>query len=283
MSHRPQIIEITDPCLQLINGNRVFSTLEGENPGGSMKDHMVRGEIEDLLKRNIISSGGGISEVSAGSTATSLAHYCPEYGLKCVLFVPTGIAEKTLEGLKAKGAELHQEEMSVIYSNYDKFQDLNSDLIRFNQLFDISKRRHYHSLGFAIRREIGPVNAIIGSVGTGHSLLGTAEGLNSPWVISAEPAPLFKVSGVRNVTADRYGEEDRLGPQDFSQRILVGEQEILNQNEILTSVGLVECGRSFNLVLSALHTFLLDKSDQKIFATGASLKRIKAQALRQAS
>jgi cysteine synthase len=283
MSFKPQIIEITDPCLQLENGNRVFSTLEGENPGGSMKDHMVRGEIEDLLKRNLIRSGGGISEVSAGSTATSLAHYCSEYGLKCVLFVPNGIAENIVVGLKEKGAEIHSEEMGVIYHNYDKFLAANSGLIRFNQLFDTHKRRHYHSLGFAIRREIGAVSAIIGGVGTGHSLLGTAEGLNCAWVVTAEPESVFKVPGVRNIAVDRYGAEDFLGRQNFNQRILVGEQEILDKGSIITSAGLVQAGRSFNLVLTALRAYLQDKSNQRIFAMGAALKRVDAEVLRIAS
>lgn len=283
MIYKPQIIEILDPCLGLGDGNRVFSTLEGENPGGSMKDHMVRGEIEDLLQRNIILKGGGVSEVSAGSTAASLAHYCPQYGLKCVLFVPTGIAENVVQNLKDKGAEIHSEDMNVIYGNYDKFLTTNSDLFRFNQLFDTGKRKHYHALGFAIRRELGAIDAVIGGVGTGHSLLGTAEGLNSRWVVTAEPADTFKVSGVRNITADRYGAEDRLGPLDFNQRILVDEKDMLDKTEILTSEGMVQSGRSFNLVLAALRSFLQDKSGQKVFAMGAALKRVEAKVLRRIS
>lgn len=274
MSLRPRIVEIIDPILQLKAGNRIFTSLEGENPGGSMKDHMVRGEIEELLKSKRLQKGGGVAEVSAGSTAVSLAHYCQRYDLQCVLFVPTGISPEIVNNLRSQGATVYQEDLAHIYSAFDVFMKSHPELIAFNQLYDSTKRRHYNSFGLFIQNEIGPISAVIGGVGTGHSLLGIAEGCGATvQAITAEPAS-FKVSGVRNVAIDRYGEQDSLGIDNFDQRFLITAQEFNPIESILTSEGEIQIGASFSLVLAAAKAYLKQKTHQKIFAISASGKTL---------
>ena len=278
-----EIVEIIDPWLQLQNGNRVFTTLEGENPGGSMKDHMVHGEIEDLWQKNLLKNGSGISEVSAGSTAASLAYYCPLYGLKCVLFVPPAAPLHLLNSLQKQGAEIHVEEMSSIYGAYDSFTSQHPELHRFDQLFDNSKRRYYHSLGAEVLNSLGRIDAIIGSVGTGHSLLGTAEGMGRPFTISAEPESPLRIPGVRNVEADRYGEKDTCQAKDFYLRMIVTATDLPPAINVLTTVGLVQIPVSFQLVLAGLKNYLNNKKNLQVFAVGASLKPLEKLSLKQAA
>jgi cysteine synthase len=269
------IVEIAASELNLRDGNRIFTSLEGENPGGSMKDHMVEGEIAYLFQSGQIKKGGIISEVSAGSTATSLAHYCREQKLQCTLFVPKTVAPTLVEALQSQGAEVFQEDMAEIYASYEKFLIARPGSIRFDQLFDFNKRRHYHSLGKRAAEFIGtPVSAIVGAVGTGHSLLGTAEGANAHWVVSAEPQSGFTVSGVRNIELNRYGDRDEISPKDFNQRVLVAEAQLVPKDTLETSAGTVKMGPSFKLVLAGIQEYLQGKSQQTVFALGASLKRI---------
>lgn len=272
----PSTIEIIDPNLTLENGNRVFTTLEGENPGGSIKDHMVRGEIEDLFKKKLLKVGDVISEVSSGSTAISLAHYCSQFGLKCVLFIPNTASWKLVAELQDLGAEIHTAELSSIYSLYSSYIAQEPSVYSFNQLFDETKQRHYFNFGVQIFRSIGPVNTIIGAVGTGHSLLGTAKGLGAPLVVSAEPETHLKISGVRNLEFERYGEKDTCGPSQFDRRVIVDEKEIPTTQIILTDHGSVQITPSFQLVLGAIRIFLRDKKNFRVFALGASLKRLPA-------
>ncbi|QDK36372.1 pyridoxal-phosphate dependent enzyme [Bdellovibrio sp. NC01] len=276
MNLRPRIVEIIDPILQLKAGNRIFTSLEGENPGGSMKDHMVRGEIEELLNTGRLQKGGGVAEVSAGSTAVSLAHYCQRNDLQCVLFVPNGISPEIVANLRRQGATVYQEELAQIYQVFDVFMKSHPELIAFNQLYDVSKRRHYNSFGSLIQNEIGPLAAVIGGVGTGHSLLGISEGCGAGvQAISAEPAS-FKVSGVRNVAIDRYGDQDSLNAQSFDQRFLITPEELTATESILTSVGEIQIGASFSLVLAAARAYFKGKTHQKIFAISASGKLLAA-------
>lgn len=271
---RPRIVEIIDRSLGLKNGNRIFTSLEGENPGGSIKDHMVWGELQGLRKPQGTSPLVGVSEVSAGSTAASLAYYCRQWGLKCVLFVPTTASAEILSRLRSLGAEVHQEELKNIYEKYDELMASRKDLHRFDQLFDEGKRRHYHAFGSTVLKEVRHVHAICGAVGTGHSLRGISEGLATPCpVLTAEPEPSYKISGVRNIAQDRYGDKDTLTSSCFTQRIIIPEMALLPNKAIQTTEGEVLLGPSFSLVLAAVKTYLIDKTGQNIFAVGAALRR----------
>lgn len=278
-----KIIEITDPYLELENNNRVFTTLEGENPGGSIKDHMVHGEIEDLLKKKSFNPKHGVSEVSSGSTATSLAYYCSQRGIRCVLFIPNTASWKLLAELQKQGAEVHTAETNSIYAFYDSYISQHPNLYRFNQLFDETKQRHYYDLGTQILHSLGqPVSAIIGGVGTGHSLLGTAQGLGGPLIISAEPEPLLKISGIRNIEYERYGTQDTCQPAQFDRRMVITERMLPNMQSIFTTEGPVQIPPSFQLVLQALKIYLRNQSNLRVFALGASLKRLQPAKTRTA-
>lgn len=271
----PRIVELTDSCLGLKNGNRVFTSLEGENPGGSIKDHMVLGELR-LLQKLKDSGIQGVSEVSAGSTAASLAHYCDELSLKCVLFVPTTTNEEVIDSLRAKGAEVYREELSIVYNSYDRFMESRPDLFRFNQLFDDEKRKHYWAFGAAIRQRMGRVDSVFGAVGTGHSLRGISEGVgNTCHSVTTEPDASYKIPGVRNLELNRYGPLDTLAPAHFTQRIIVAEKEISRVKTLRTDFKDIEVNPSFALVLGGLEPYLSNKTEQSIFAIGASLKTIK--------
>lgn len=278
MSIPLNITEIIDPRLNFGEGNRVLTTLEGENKGGSIKDHMVRGELIDLLNQKLIKKGDTISEVSSGSTAFSIAHYCSQYELKCILFMPNHLPWKLLVELQKLGAEVRTEEPTSIYSIYESFSAAHPMIHRFNQLLDSTKSRHYHQLGMQILNNTGPINAIIGGVGTSHSLFGTAEGLGSPKTISAEPASFFKVNGIRNIDFERYGEKDPCLSNHLDQRIIIPESLLFEAQTVLTSDGLIEISRSFQLVLAATEVYLKDYKNLQVFSLGASLRRVKKQA-----
>ncbi|MGZ3772287.1 MAG: pyridoxal-phosphate dependent enzyme [Pseudobdellovibrionaceae bacterium] len=265
---------IIDPFLQLENNNRVFTSLEGENPGGSIKDHMVKGELEDLIKENIIKKDDTISEVSSGSTALSLAYHCKVLGLKCILFLPETASWHLLADLQKLKAEVQTYEAKSIYAFYDSFSSRNPSVYRFNQLFDERKKRHYENFGSQILNHLGPMDAIIGGIGTGHSLLGTARGLNTPLIISAEPDPSMQIVGVRNIEHERYGRLDACTPNLFHQRIIISQKSEFDLSPILTDYGAIEAPASFQLVMAAVKVFLLKgHKNLKIFALGASLKR----------
>ena len=268
---KTDIVEIKTEGLldEAFSSVRIFTTVEGENPGGSIKDHMVEGELQFLLQQKTIKLGSLISEVSAGSTAVSLAYYGKQYGLKCHLFLPQETPLETQNKLKSLGANLHLAEAKLLYKLHDEFCK-ESGSYAFNQLFDKQKSRHYHALGKFIQSELKKIDLVIGSVGTGHSIKGIAKAIKNAKVFSAEPVSPLQIKGVRNIEVDRYGEHDPCSIQDFDQRIFVAENECPQIKTLETLTRSIAIGPSFNLVLGALKKLSYGKKFPIILALGAN-------------
>lgn len=228
----------------------VYTSLEGENPGGSIKDRMVLGELNELIANGKLRPGSWIAEISSGSTARSLAYYCASLGIRCALFVPRTLSEPELHRLQECGAEVHPVEVE---GAYERFQNFCHDraIAPFNQLFDASKRRHYHAFGRTVQTLIGRVDWLIGGVGTGHALSGTGSGMPiGPLLISAEPAEGV-VNGIRNIDLERHGPEDPCVAAWFNRRVVVEKQDYYLLPSISTGRGSLAFSDSFRVVLGA--------------------------------
>lgn len=244
-----EIVRITDPRIA-DPSFELFTSLEGDNPGGSIKDHLVEGELTELRGKGLLAEGATVSEVSAGSTALSLAKWAPRFQLKCDLFVPEGTDPERIRALESAGANVMLAPMETIYAEHEKHRAWHKTYF-FNQLWDGTKERHYHSLGRRIRDERGSFPLALGAVGTGHSLKGVGHGLNAADVMTAEPLAPLRIAGIRNILEVRYGDQDPCAERDFSRRLLVGPSELFEDKKISTSRGPVLIGQSFQLVLGA--------------------------------
>lgn len=262
-----EVIEITDTrvCQPEV---RVFTTVEGENPGGSIKDHMVFGELSDLRSRGLLPRGSKISEVSAGSTARSLSHYAMAFELECHLFIPEDSSPELCQQLEKNKARLHLLPRDVIYAKHDEFCFKHKSRA-LNQLWDRTMSRHYLSLGRRIRAAIGEVDYVVGTVGTGHSLKGVAAGLNAPHIVTAEPVPGFTVNGIRNLESERYGPHDPCKPSDFERRLFISSNHCFHY-EKFDSARPLKTPPSFHLVLAAIQQLTNTQSPCRILALGAS-------------
>jgi cysteine synthase len=268
-------VEIVDPWFKeaLASGHRILTSLEGENPGGSIKDHMVKNELQSLLQAGRLRPGQAVSELSAGSTALSLAHYCRELSLRCILFLPDTVSPELVARLQKQADEVHLLEPTTAYEEYGKICAVKG-YHPLNQLFDEKKKTHYHALGRQILNYAPKVTHLVGAVGTGHSLLGIAQGANIR-AISAEPVPPWKISGCRNIDAERYGAEDRCTPDLFARRVRLesSSNSIFPSLYVQSHLGRLEISSSFQLVLGAIKQILNGLTSTTVFAVGAANRR----------
>lgn len=262
------IVRLTDSKV-VSEGRQVFTTREGLNPGGSIKDHMVYGELSDWLKKGVVKAGDRVSEVTSGSTGFSLAYYAQYFGLTCDLFLPLEFPLKLQEQLIHMGAHLHLVPREEAYEQHEFFCK-NSGSRAFNQLYDSAKSRHYQTWGESIQRQIGNIDCVMGAIGTGHSLKGVAKAFPEAVCISVEPEEGCFISGIRNISTERYGLCDTCNISDFYKRIVLAPSEFFNKEQVITCGGLIHVGDTFKLVLGALKFLNDDWKFDRILAIGAN-------------
>lgn len=84
----------------------VYIKLEGQNPGGSIKDRTALGMVEDAEARGVLKPGGLIVEPTSGNTGVGLAQVAAARGYRLILCMPAQMSEERKRTLRAYGAEL---------------------------------------------------------------------------------------------------------------------------------------------------------------------------------
>jgi len=88
------------------DGVRLFLKLEGNNPGGSVKDRPAFNMINEALKRGDIKKGGTLVEATSGNTGIALAFISKLLGLNMVLVMPENSTVERVKTMRAYGAEV---------------------------------------------------------------------------------------------------------------------------------------------------------------------------------
>jgi cystathionine beta-synthase len=83
-------------------GHDVVAKLEFMNPGGSIKDRMVR-----YMLRNLPEGGRHVVESSSGNTGAALAMASAVLGLRCDVTVPDTTSIEKVKRIRAYGADVH--------------------------------------------------------------------------------------------------------------------------------------------------------------------------------
>ena len=74
-------------------GVKLLLKLEGNNPGGSVKDRAAYNMISEAIKRKNIKKGDTLVEATSGNTGIALALMAKVLGVKMILVLPEN-AEK---------------------------------------------------------------------------------------------------------------------------------------------------------------------------------------------
>ncbi len=188
---------------------KVFVKLEMSNPTGSMKDRMARAAIEAAEKKGQLGPGGTVVEYTGGTTGISLAFVRAAKGYRIEIVFSDAFSPQKALTMRAFGAHV-----TVMHN---KGKGITADTIRqmIEKAKEISQRPGYwwsdqlnnrdaaggyHGLGEEIWAQTkGTVDAFVQSVGSAHSIHGSAEALcshNRPvYVVAVEPRESAVLSG----------------------------------------------------------------------------------------
>ena len=184
---------------------RLFGKLEGQNPGGSVKDRaalsMIRGAMEaGRLK------GKRIVEATSGNTGIAMAMIAAHFDLPITLIMPENSTQERIDTMRAYGAEviLTPAERTIEYSR-ELAQEMEDggEYVQINQFANPDNwRAHYRTTGPEIWRDTdGQVTHFVSSMGTTGTITGTGRYLHeqSPAVriVGVQPTDGSRIPGIR--------------------------------------------------------------------------------------
>ncbi|GAA4964944.1 cysteine synthase CysM [Algibacter aquimarinus] len=192
-------------------GVRLFLKLEGNNPGGSVKDRPAFNMISEALKRGDIKKGGTLVEATSGNTGIALAFISKLLGLNMVLIMPENSTEERVKTMRAYGAEVILTPADVgIEGSRDlafKLRDEKGYTLLNQFENDDNWKAHYKTTGPEIWRDTeGKITHFVATMGTTGTIMGTSRFLKEQnpdiQIVGAQPADGARIPGIRKWSPD---------------------------------------------------------------------------------
>ena len=200
-------------CQQLNTNPNVelWFKLEGQNPGGSIKDRAALNMVRTALDSGAISLQTPLIEATSGNTGIALAMICAIYGLSIELVMPENSTIERVKTMKAYGAKVTLTPASdgiEASRDYAQKRVTTEGYFSFNQ-FDnpANSQAHYLGTGPEIWRDTHQqVTHFVATMGTTGTISGTGRFLKeqnpSVKVIGVQPKEGAKIPGIRKWSAE---------------------------------------------------------------------------------
>jgi len=188
------------------SGVNVFGKLEGQNPGGSVKDRAAYGMIKGALDRGEIKPGMRLVEATSGNTGIALAMIARLFNLDITLLMPDNSTSERVQTMEAYGAEviLTPAARTIEYS-----RELAEEMVAqggylmLNQFANPDNWGiHYQTTGPEIWRDTaGQVTHFVSSMGTTGTIMGVSRFLKemnpAVQIVGVQPTDGSSIPGIR--------------------------------------------------------------------------------------
>jgi cysteine synthase B len=185
---------------------RILGKLEGNNPGGSVKDRAALGMIKGALERGEIKRGDKLVEATSGNTGIALAMIARIMGLNITLIMPDNSTRERVLAMEAYGAKviLTPSAKTIEYSRELAEQmAANEGYYILNQFANPDNyRMHYETTGPEIWRDTkGTVTHFVSAMGTTGTIMGVSRFLKEQnpavQIIGTQPTDGSCIPGIR--------------------------------------------------------------------------------------
>jgi len=182
---------------------RILGKLEGNNPGGSVKDRAAKNMIESAIARGEIKAGTKLIEATSGNTGIALAMIARLFGLEIELAMPANSTRERVLTMEAFGAKVTLTESIESARDYAVDKAASGEYILLNQFENPDNYlAHYKTTGPEIFRDTdGKVTHFVSSMGTTGTIMGTSMYLKEQnpniQIIGCQPTEGSKIPGIR--------------------------------------------------------------------------------------
>ena len=188
------------------NNVTIYAKLEGQNPGGSVKDRPAYYMIKGAIDRGDIKQGDKLIEATSGNTGIALAMIAQALGVQMTLVMPDNSTSERIKAMEAYGAELilTPAERTIEYSRElaEKMASEEGYYI-LNQFANPDNyKSHYTGTGPEIWRDTkGKITHFVSAMGTTGTIMGVSRYLKeqSPEVeiVGTQPTDGSSIPGIR--------------------------------------------------------------------------------------
>ena len=186
--------------------NRILVKLEGNNPGGSVKDRPALNMLVQAELRGAIKPGDALIEATSGNTGIALAMVAAAKGYKMILIMPDSMSNERKAAMAAYGAELilvsSEEGMEGARDLAQRLEAQGRGLVLDQFANQDNPDAHYHSTGPEIWRDTeGEVTHFVCSMGTTGTIMGVSRFLKEQnaavQIVGLQPQEGSKIPGIR--------------------------------------------------------------------------------------
>ncbi|WP_221390150.1 cysteine synthase CysM [Dyadobacter sp. NIV53] len=192
--------------LNRINPNpqvKIYGKLEGNNPGGSVKDRAAYSMIKGALDRGEIKSGTKLIEATSGNTGIALAMIASLFEVEIELIMPQNSTRERVLTMEAFGAKVTLTETMEGARDYAEKLAADNGYFMLNQFANPDNwKAHYKTTGSEIWKDTNQkITHFVSSMGTTGTIMGVSRYLKEQnenvQIIGCQPTDGSSIPGIR--------------------------------------------------------------------------------------
>ncbi|HET6835436.1 MAG TPA: cysteine synthase family protein [Acidimicrobiales bacterium] len=227
----------------------ILAKLEGQNPGGSIKDRIAWKMVQEAEADGTLAAGRTIIEPSSGNTGIALAMIARTRGYRVKIVMPENVSIERRQALEVWGAEIFltpaEEGSNGAVRRAQELADEHPEWVFLCQYAnEANPRAHYETTGPEIWRDAPDVTHFVAGLGTTGTLMGVGRFLKEQnpevKVVAIEPPLGERVEGLRNLDEgyippvyEKWG-----GPDLLDRKRIVRPRESIEWTRRLIEVGI---------------------------------------------
>lgn len=182
---------------------KIYAKLEGNNPGGSVKDRSALNMIRSALERGEINKNTKLIEATSGNTGIALAMIASVYGIEIELVMPSNSTRERTLTMEAFGAKVTLLDGIELCRDYAEEKAANGKSFQLNQFANPDNFwAHYKTTGPEMWRDTEQkITHFVSSMGTTGTIMGCSRFLKEKnptiQIIGCQPTEDSSIPGIR--------------------------------------------------------------------------------------
>ena len=201
------------PMVELTRMNKnqsvkVYAKLEGNNPGGSVKDRPALNMIRSAIERGDIKKGTKLIEATSGNTGIAMALMAGLFNLDIELVMPETSTRERVLTMKAYGAKVTLLETMEGSRDYAEEKAAGGDYFLLNQFANPdNSKAHYKTTAPEIWRDTNKsITHFVSAMGTTGTIMGCSEFFKERnpaiQIVGCQPTEGSSIPGIRRWPAE---------------------------------------------------------------------------------